>query len=136
MAHTCIYTLKRAGRLTLRMVICTPAGKHRRKEGGFIGDTVILQQLKDKPARRRIGLTSAGPPARSGAVVLDSSGEEVGVVTSGCPSPVLGCNIAMAYVPRTVSKTGTKLKLKVRKNITPAEVVKMPFVKTNYYLKS
>ena len=60
----------------------------------------------------------------------------MGVVTSGCPSPVLGRNIAMAYVPRTVSKTGTKLQLKVRKTITPTEVVKMPFVKANYYLKS
>ena len=39
--------------------------KRRREDGRFIGSIPILQQLKDKPARRRVGLElSSGPPAR------------------------------------------------------------------------
>ena len=40
-------------------------GKRRRQGGGFLGAEPILKQLKEKPGRRRIGLTSdTGPPAR------------------------------------------------------------------------
>ena len=57
----------------------------------------------------------------------------IGVVTSGAPSPLLGYNISMAYVPRTLSDTGTKVNIKVRKHIVPAEIVKIPFISTNYF---
>jgi len=110
-------------------------GKQRRSVGGFLGSEVVLQQLSSRPSRRRIGLSSEGPPARNGAEVLDTEGQPVGTVTSGCPSPTLGHNIAMAYVPRTLSKIGTKLQLKVRRKTVLAQVVKMPFVPTNYYTK-
>lgn len=57
----------------------------------------------------------------------------IGVVTSGGPSPILGYNIAMAYLPIEASKVGTILQLRVRRNVLQAEVVKMPFVPTKYY---
>ena len=112
------------------------AGKRRRDVGSFLGSEVVLQQLKSKPSKRRVGISSQGPPARNGAEVLNTEGQAVGIVTSGCPSPSLGYNIAMAYVPRALSKIGTKLQLKVRKRTVPAEIVKMPFVPSNYYTKS
>lgn len=112
------------------------AGKRRRNTGSFLGSEVVLQQLQSKPSKRRVGISSQGPPARNGAEVLNSGGQAVGIVTSGCPSPTLGNNIAMAYVPRALSKIGTKLQLKVRKRTVPAEIVKMPFVPSNYYTKS
>ena len=114
----------------------SPTGKRRRSEGGFLGSEVILHQLKEKPAKRRVGLTSQGPPARGGADVLNNSGEFVGTVTSGCPSPTLGHNIAMAYVPTVASKSGSKLQLRICKKTVPATVVKMPFVPSKYYTKS
>ena len=116
-------------------ILLAPAGKRRRSDGGFLGSDVILRQLKEKPSKRRVGITSRGPPARSGSEVISSNGDSVGVVTSGCPSPMLGYNIAMAYIPRALSKTGTNLQLKVRKTTVPAEVVKMPFVPANYYTR-
>lgn len=112
-------------------------GKRRRAERDFPGAEVILQQLKDKPARRRVGLLSKGPPARSHTDVLDStSGEKIGSVTSGCPSPSLGsgANVAMAYLPAGMAKVGSRVTLSVRKAKVEAEVVKMPFVKANYYV--
>lgn len=57
-----------------------------------------------------------------------------GTVTSGCPSPSLGKNIAMGYVEAVHSRTGTTLTVEVRKKQHPALVTKMPFVPTQYYM--
>lgn len=111
-------------------------GKRRRQLADFPGAPVILEQLKQKPSRRRVGLvaTSAGPPARNGAVVYDSAGsKELGRVTSGLPSPSLGSNISMAYVPREYSTAGTAVQLEVRGRRIEAAVTRMPFVPSHYF---
>lgn len=112
--------------------------KARRAEGGFPGTEVILGQLGGRVGRRRVGLVSRGPPARGDTPVLDTQGERVGTVTSGCPSPSLGkgTNISMAYVEKASAKAGTQLALQVRGREVPATVTKMPFVPTNYYSAS
>jgi len=118
--------------------------KDRRTNGGFHGDEAILKELVPvkeggKGAKmRRIGLTIEGAPAREGAVIVShdlGNGEtpEVGHVTSGCPSPTLGKNIAMGYVERGYHKAGTKLGVVVRGKRRDAEVTKMPFVPSRYW---
>lgn len=109
-------------------------GKRRRQTADFPGAEIILKQLKDKPTRRRVGLTCTGPPPRSHCPVLDADGNQVGEVTSGCPAPSLGKNVAMAYVPANLAKAGTNLTVQVRKKNIPAVVTKMPFVKCNYHI--
>ncbi|ORY76346.1 hypothetical protein BCR37DRAFT_164442 [Protomyces lactucae-debilis] len=113
--------------------------KRRRQEANFPGASVVLQQL-DKatggPARKRVGLLigAGGAPARAGALIIHpETGQQVGTVTSGCPSPSLGTNIAMGYVESAFSKVGTALGVKVRKNVGAATIAKMPFVPTRYY---
>ena len=54
-------------------------------------------------------------------------GNDVGVVTSGTKSPVLGYGIAMGYVSKALSVPGTKLQIDVRGRIAEAEVIKGPF---------
>lgn len=39
-------------------------GKDRRAEGGFIGSEKVLDQLKNGPPRRRVGLIIEDAPAR------------------------------------------------------------------------
>ena len=111
-------------------------GKRRRETRDFPGAELILNQLKEKPSKRRVGLLSQGPPARAGVqVTCAQSGEVVGQVTSGCPAPsIKGYNVAMAYVGSKFAKAGTELKLQVRKKDINATVTKMPFVKANYYM--
>ena len=46
-----------------------------------------MRQLKEKPTRKRVGFLSSGAPARAGVKILDDDGNEIGVVTSGCPAP-------------------------------------------------
>lgn len=111
--------------------------KRRRELADFPGAQIILNQIKNGVNKKRVGfVASSGPPARHGAQIFDEKGEKfLGEVTSGCPSPTLGKNIAMGYVPNDFSKTDTKLKLKIREKFYDAVIVKMPFVKANYYNK-
>ncbi|KAF2842423.1 aminomethyltransferas-like protein [Patellaria atrata CBS 101060] len=114
-------------------------GKDRRTGAGFHGAEVILAQLKPKKDggrgvdRRRVGLIVEGAPAREGAQIVDEAGNEVGKVTSGCPSPTLKKFIAMGYVKSGMNKAGTKLEVVVRGKKRPATVTKMPFVPTKYW---
>ncbi|CAK8689299.1 aminomethyltransferase, mitochondrial-like [Clavelina lepadiformis] len=110
-------------------------GKRRRKEANFPGASVILNQIKAKPSRRRVGLTVTGAIARHGASVEDNKGSNVGEVTSGCPSPTLSNNIAMAYLPIQLAKAGTEVFINIRNRKANAIVTKMPFVPAKYYFK-
>ena len=114
-------------------------GKDRRTSGGFHGDEVILSQLTPKSKggsgveRRRIGLIVEGAPAREGAEIVDEKGEKIGKITSGCPSPTLGKNIAMGYIKNGFHKSGTNVEVVVRGKNRKAQVTKMPFVPSKYW---
>lgn len=111
--------------------------KRRRAAADFPGAQIILRQLKEKPLRRRVGLLalSGGPPVRAHAKVYSSpDGTAVGEVSSGCPAPSVARNIAMAYVPASLAKVGTKVFCEVRGKMYEYEVAKMPFHPTHYYL--
>ncbi|KAM6300858.1 aminomethyltransferase, mitochondrial [Aegotheles albertisi] len=109
-------------------------GKRRRATMDFPGAAIIMAQVKEKPKRRRVGLTSVGPPVRPHTAILGPEGTPIGTVTSGCPSPSLGKNVAMGYVEAAHSRAGTALTVEVRKKQHPALVTKMPFVPTHYYV--
>lgn len=110
--------------------------KRRRTEENFPGANRINEQLRGGVQRRRVGLlsTAGGPPARSGVSVF-LNGSEVGRVTSGCPSPSLGKNIAMGYLAEEHKKIGTPVELRIRNKLYPAIVSKMPFVPSNYFVR-
>jgi len=110
--------------------------KSRKERGDFNGAARILQELADGPSRVRVGLiVKEGAPAREGAEIADGDGNVIGTVTSGGPSPTLGRNIAMGYVPPAFSELGTDLQVIVRGKAAPAEVVATPFVAQRYYRK-
>ncbi|WP_313574867.1 glycine cleavage system aminomethyltransferase GcvT [Brevundimonas sp.] len=110
--------------------------KSRKERADFAGADVILKQLADGPARVRIGLhVKEGAPAREGAEIADADGAVIGKITSGGPSPTLGHNIAMGYVPPAFAELGTVLKVLVRGRPAAAEVIATPFVATRYYRK-
>jgi aminomethyltransferase len=74
-----------------------------------------------------------GAPAREGAEIIDGDKNVIGKVTSGCPSPTLKKNIAMAYVKDGQHKAGTELQVMVRGKPRKAVVTKMPFVASKYF---
>ena len=87
---------------------------------------------------RRVGSSRGG--SRDDLEILDkgragslgawtAGGREVGVVTSGCPSPTLGTWIAMAFVDRERTPVGTALGVDTGRGLLEAKVVPLPFYK-------
>ncbi|WP_029407224.1 glycine cleavage system aminomethyltransferase GcvT [Thiomicrorhabdus sp. Milos-T2] len=112
--------------------------KTRREEGtrpgGYLGAEVIMQQLANGVERKRVGLKPLGKmPVRDGAEIIDEQDKVIGVVTSGGFGVSLNSPIAMGYVPVKYAQVGTKLNALVRNKKVELEVVKLPFVKQNYY---
>ncbi|KAK3299068.1 uncharacterized protein B0H64DRAFT_387011 [Chaetomium fimeti] len=118
--------------------------ERRTADAGYYGAEVISKQLVAKSKggsgveRRRIGLIVEGAPAREGAEIVSRAEEgkeavKLGTVTSGCPSPTLGKNIAMGYVKDGFHKAGTEVDVLVRGRPRKAVVAKMPFVPTKYW---
>jgi aminomethyltransferase len=107
--------------------------KRRREDGGFPGAARIQRELRDGPARLRVGLKPEGrAPAREGTVVATPDCREVGKVTSGGFGPSVNGPVAMGYVARELATPGTKLHLVVRGKPLPAQVVPMPFAPHRY----
>lgn len=108
--------------------------KRRRAEGGFPGAARIGAELRDGPARKRVGIRLAGrQPAREGSAILAPDGGRLGAVTSGGFSPTLAAPIAMGYVPRDWAEPGRTVGLEVRGKVLPGEVCALPFVPARYY---
>jgi aminomethyltransferase len=107
--------------------------KRRRQEGGFPGAARVLREIAAGPTRVRVGLKPEGRvPAREGTQVTAPDGRTVGLVTSGGFGPSVNAPVAMGYVARDVSDTGTDLRLLVRGKALPAKVAPMPFVPHRY----
>jgi aminomethyltransferase len=107
--------------------------KARRESGGFPGDERILRELKDGPARIRVGLKPSGrAPVREGADVLSAEGAKIGSVTSGGFGPSVGAPVAMGYVEPAFRSPGTEIQLSGRRGPEAATVAKLPFVPHRY----
>lgn len=125
-----------AGTTPVEAALTFALSKSRKEAADFNGAERILKELADGPSRVRIGLNvKEGAPAREGAEIADMDGNVIGKITSGGPSPTLGHNIAMGYVPPAFAELGTDLKVIVRGKPAAAEVVATPFVATRYYRK-
>lgn len=81
------------------------------------------------PARKLAGLVIEGKRSARQGMVIRKDGKEVGVVTSGCPSPTLGKCIAMAFVDRDLLAIGTALEVDTGRGGLPAVVAPLPFYK-------
>mgnify|MGYP005989132591 FL=1 len=105
------------------------------RAGGFEGADVILAQLAEGVARKRVGLLPEGrAPMREGTEIFAGAegGAPIGFVTSGAFGPTLQGPMAMAYVPTDVSQIGTQLFGEVRGKRLPVKVAKLPFTPANF----
>jgi len=108
--------------------------KRRRAEGGFPGDSVILEQLKTGAAKKRVGIRPDGKaPARAHTAIEDLDGNAIGEITSGGYGPSVGGPVAMGYVTSAFTEPGTAVNLMVRGKAMAATVVKLPFVEQRYF---
>ena len=109
-------------------------GKRRRERGGFLGDTIILDQINNGPTRKRIGILPKGrAPARAHTKITNREGETIGEVTSGGFGPSVDGPISMGYVKSENAKLDSILRLNVRGKSLEAKVVGLPFVEHQYF---
>ena len=94
----------------------------------FIGKAALVELERRPRSRTIVGFEMVGRGiARHGYPVLSAAGEPIGVCTSGAPSPTLGKNIGLAYVPPAYSALGSELSVDCRGRAIAARVVKTPF---------
>ncbi len=102
------------------------------KPGDFVGKAALAGAAEKPTERTLVGLSTQQRRApRHGYRVLDAEGAEIGVVTSGAPSPTLGHPIGMAYVDRDHSEPGTQLQVDIRGTNVAVRVVELPFYRRN-----
>jgi aminomethyltransferase len=100
------------------------------EKGDFIGRGALERAKSAGLARTLVGLEMVERGiARDGYCCCNERGETIGVVTSGSPSPTLGKNIALAYIPPAMSAIGTPVYVEIRSQKAKAEVVPTPFYK-------
>jgi aminomethyltransferase len=96
----------------------------------FVGRAALERAKAAGVTRTLVGLEMVERGiARDGYRCLNATGEPIGVVTSGSPSPTLGKNIALAYVPPAMSAIGAEIFVEIRGQKVKAKVVPTPFYK-------
>ena len=95
----------------------------------YNGKDVIINQVKNGVDKKLIGLKMLDKSIARHEYEVYFNGEKVGHITSGAPSPILGANIALAYVKNIKDIcTGSTVQVMIREKLHDAEVVKRPFV--------
>ena len=97
----------------------------------FISRSLIVGQKEQGLKRKLIGfkLIERGIP-RQGYKLFSFDDREIGMVTSGTPSPTLNESIGVAYVDTDFAAEGSKFNVEIRSRKVQAQVVKTPFVQT------
>jgi aminomethyltransferase len=100
------------------------------EKGEFIGRGALEKARAAGLKRTLVGLEMVDRGiARDGYRCLNEQGEEIGVITSGSPSPTLCKNIALAYVPPAFSAVGSSVYVEIRSQKCRGQVVPTPFYK-------
>ena len=100
----------------------------RMEKPDFIGCEALEQARAEGLKKMLIGLEMIDRGiARDGYKVLESTGREIGYVTSGSPAPFLKKNVALAYVPPEHAAIGNTLLVEIRGQGVKAQVVPTPF---------
>jgi aminomethyltransferase len=104
--------------------------KSHREGGDFVGALSLAQKLKAGRARKRVGLRPHGAaPVRAHAELFDSSGDNVGEVTSGGFGPTAGHPVALGMIDEG---SEPPLFAEVRGRRIEMRQVPLPFVPHKY----
>ncbi|MGY8910442.1 MAG: glycine cleavage system aminomethyltransferase GcvT, partial [Flavobacteriales bacterium] len=96
----------------------------------FVNSAALLEQKQNTLERKLVAfeMNEKAIP-RQGYEILDNNSNRIGTVTSGTMSPSLGIGIGLGYVSTLFTAKDTQIYIKIRKNVIPATVVKLPFYK-------
>lgn len=98
-------------------------------KGDFTGKRALEKVKAEGPKRKLVGFEMKDRNVARHGYPVAINGTVVGVVTSGAPSPTVGKNIGLAYLPVEHSAIGTNFEVIIRNKPAEAVVVKTPFYK-------
>ena len=105
------------------------------RTGGFPGADIILGELANGAARKRVGLLPDGPaPMREGVVLYSDTESDapIGTIASGSFGPTVGGPVAMGMVAAEFTTNGTVVFGELRGKRLPLTVTALPFVPANF----
>lgn len=90
----------------------------------------ITHDKTEGTPKRLVGfaMEARGIP-RQGYALVNTSGENIGEVSSGTQSPSLNVGIGLGFVSQEYSSEGTSIAVQIRNKLVPAQVVNLPFWK-------
>lgn len=97
-------------------------------KGEFLGRSALIRARETPSGRKLVGFEMIGRGiARHGYALLDGQGKGLGLCTSGGPSPSLGKNLGLGYVPLDHAAVGSSIWVDCRGKAVEARVVNTPF---------
>lgn len=98
-------------------------------DGRFVGKDALLKQKSAGLTRIKVPFKVASRRSPRHDYSIMSGSDNVGVVTSGAFSPMLGCGIGIGFVPLQLAAQGTVLTICHDRVSMEAEVCQLPFYK-------
>lgn len=95
----------------------------------FIGKPTCVRQLAEGVTRKLMGFEMTGRGIGRDGYEVHVDGVPAGWVTSGGPSPTLGKNIGLCYLPTAAAQLGRTIQVIVRGQPVDAVTVATPFYK-------
>ena len=97
------------------------------KQRQFIGKDALLAQKKKDIAKQRVGFQMLDRAVARAGYSVYQTGEHIGHVTSGAPSPILKYSIGFASIT-SQAVLDEKIDIEIRGKLHPAKIVKVPFI--------
>lgn len=98
-------------------------------KGEFIGHDALLKVKEQGLKRKLIGIEMVERGVCRGGYPIYEEDQQIGVLTSGAPSPTLNKNIGMGYVEASYAVVGKPVYIDIRGKRTAAQIVALPFYK-------
>ena len=95
----------------------------------FIGRDRNVREKKEGVSRRLVGFEMTGRGVPRHGCVIESSGRDLGRVTSGSFAPTLKKNIGLGYVAASESKEAREIEIVIRNQKVKAQITQLPFYK-------
>ena len=98
-------------------------------KGEFTGKAALANQKQQGVTRKLAGFEMTGRGIGRDGYEVYVDGAPAGWVTSGGPSPTLGKNIGLCYLPSGKAKVGQPIQVMIRNQPVEAVTVPTPFYK-------
>jgi glycine cleavage system T protein (aminomethyltransferase) len=99
------------------------------EKGEFVGREALLKQKEAGLKRELAGFEMRGRGIGRDGYEVYVDGAPAGWVTSGSPSPTLGKNIGLCYLPAEHARVGESIQILIRNQPVDAVTVETPFYK-------